>query len=245
MKKFLNFNEYLQDFPIKDPFERFNESLIHTYPLNFFERRLQKFLLDTGYDHRFLDDIILNTLELIMDSEDFKDSLLKIIINEANFCGYKIAQIVLVNPDKKTTVIKNVDVNTSNIIKDAEKSFVHILFESNFDKEFMDVPKILYHVTLTKNVSKIMSDGLIPKSKKKLSSHSDRVYFALSEDFTKHLLTMMSKIDDFPESDYSILKIDTSTLKVKFMQDPNSIRTTGQILGIYTHENIPPNTISL
>jgi hypothetical protein len=116
---------------------------------------------------------------------------------------------------------------------------IKLRFEAKFDEEIVEnIPSILYHITPTQNVNKILNIGLVPKSRSKASYHPDRVY--LSKD--------LEDIEDLGEMFYqktgiknwTILKIETDMVPggyLKLYTDPN------YKLGYYTLNNIPPQAI--
>lgn len=116
---------------------------------------------------------------------------------------------------------------------------IKLRFEAKFDEEVVEnIPSILYHITPTQNVNKILNIGLVPKSRSKASYHPDRVY--LSKD--------LEDIEDLGEMFYqktgiknwTILKIDTNMVPGGYLRlytDPN------YKLGYYTLNNIPPQAI--
>jgi hypothetical protein len=115
-----------------------------------------------------------------------------------------------------------------------------MIFEAKYDiaVDLNDV-HILYHATERKNLEKIKRIGIVPKTKSKISSHPDRIYF------TYTLEDCWQMVENFKHlylgEDYVVLKIDLSKItnrNIKFYNDPNYSN-----LGIYTYWNIPPNAI--
>jgi len=153
--------------------------------------------------------------------------------------------------------------NLNNIIKDAntlgwfpsfmeteeytgkwnEKYFkggeIKLRFEAKFDEEIVEkIPKILYHITPTQNVDKILNIGLVPKSRSKASYHPDRVYLSKDLEDIENLGEMFYQKTGV--KDWSILKIETDMIPgdyLKLYTDPNYIN------GYYTLNNIPPQAI--
>jgi len=114
-----------------------------------------------------------------------------------------------------------------------------IYFEAKFDEEIVEnTPSILYHITPTQNTNKILSIGLVPKSRSKASYHPDRVY--LSKDL-KDIENLGEKFyQKTGIKDWTILKIDTDMIPgnyLKLYTDPNYKQ------GYYTLNNIPPHAI--
>jgi hypothetical protein len=114
-----------------------------------------------------------------------------------------------------------------------------IVFEAKFDDEVVEnIPSVLYHITPTQNTNKILSIGLVPKSRSKASYHPDRVY--LSKDL-KDIENLGEKFyQKTGIKDWAILKIDTDVIPgdyLKLYTDPNYKH------GYYTLNNIPPHAI--
>jgi len=101
----------------------------------------------------------------------------------------------------------------------------------------VNVPDILYHVTLNKYLKNILKMGLIPKSKNKLSTHTDRIHLFTNIDdaflFSEYLKTINEK-------ETIILEIETQKLNNNFYSDINFRRS-----GVYTINNISPEFIKI
>jgi hypothetical protein len=67
---------------------------------------------------------------------------------------------------------------------------VEITFESKFDLE-THLPKKLYHLSIQEYTNSVLSVGLIPKSKSKLSKHLDRIYLCVDPDSCRSLIGAM------------------------------------------------------
>lgn len=121
---------------------------------------------------------------------------------------------------------------------------IEIYYEPKFDIE-LNIPNFLYHLSIQEYERSILSKGLIPKSKSKLSKHLDRIYLCDRIEDCKSLISRMklhyynrpieSKIND----KWVIYKIDTSDLDIKLYRDPNYEN------GYYTIDNIPMSKIKI
>ena len=116
---------------------------------------------------------------------------------------------------------------------------IKLRFEAKFDEEVVEnIPSILYHITPTQNANKILSIGLIPKSRSKASYHPDRVYLSKNLKDIENLGGMFYQKTGI--KDWMILKIDTNMVPgdyLKLYTDPNYEH------GYYTLNNIPPQAI--
>ena len=116
---------------------------------------------------------------------------------------------------------------------------IKLRFEAKFDEEVVEnVPSILYHITPTQNADKILSIGLVPKSRSKASYHPDRVYLSKDLKDIKNLGEMFYQKTGI--KNWTILKIKIDMIPgdyLKLYTDPNYKQ------GYYTLNNIPPQAI--
>jgi len=116
---------------------------------------------------------------------------------------------------------------------------IKLRFEAKFDEEVVEnIPSILYHITPTQNADKILSIGLVPKSRSKASYHPDRVYLSKDLEDIKNLGEMFYQKTGI--KNWTILKIETDMIPgdyLKLYTDPNYKQ------GYYTLNNIPPQAI--
>ncbi len=116
---------------------------------------------------------------------------------------------------------------------------IKLRFEAKFDEEVVEnVPSILYHITPTQNADKILSIGLVPKSRSKASYHPDRVYLSKDLEDIENLGEMFYQKTGI--KNWTILKIETDIIPgdyLKLYTDPNYKQ------GYYTLNNIPPQAI--
>ena len=124
---------------------------------------------------------------------------------------------------------------------------VTITYESKFDIE-KNIPKFLYHISIREFEYSVLKNGLIPKSKSKLSTHLDRIYMCLDINSCKNLINEMksSYISRYIKNrknkintKWIIYEIDTNGLNLKLYKDPNYID------GYYSVDNIPKENIKI
>ncbi len=116
---------------------------------------------------------------------------------------------------------------------------IKLRFEAKFDEEIIEkIPKILYHITPTQNVDKILKIGLVPKSRSKRSYHPERVYLGKDE---KNTIKLAPKFyQDTGINKWVLLKINTDSIPANYLRlyyDPNFK------YGYYTLNNMPPQAI--
>ena len=118
---------------------------------------------------------------------------------------------------------------------------IKISYEPKYDME-TNIPEKLYHLSIQHYNEKIIKNGLIPKSKNKISKHLDRIYVCKYSDDCYKLIPRMkinyinSKI---PNTKWIIFEIDTQNLNIKLYNDPNYNN------GYYVIDNISPDKIKI
>ena len=94
----------------------------------------------------------------------------------------------------------------------------------------------LYHLTKKSNLGKILSKGLIPRSRNKKTEHPERIYVVTDKNHLYSLLPQFKKYDD---TEYIILTINyNSADKPKLYYDTNYMN-----YGYYILDNISPKDI--
>lgn len=98
---------------------------------------------------------------------------------------------------------------------------------------------ILYHITDSRFVNKILKYGLIPKHLDKRVTHPGRIYCLTTDN--KNDIKILAK-ELHPNRRYTILKIDLNLYQeqLQFYQDPAYSK-----YGVFTCENIPPYCIQI
>lgn len=127
-----------------------------------------------------------------------------------------------------------------------------LIFEPHFSKdisnEIKDKYKILYHATPTIYVNKILKNGLVPKSKNTLFFYPSRVYCMRGNDLSDEQVKILKNVQGqrgekthHDNNEYTILSISVSKIPqdVKFYADPMAPHA------VFTHDNIPPQAISI
>lgn len=141
--------------------------------------------------------------------------------------------IMFVFDDKQFNTIDDYQQNQNNIIYNT----VYILIEAKFDVS-INIDKLyndeyIYHISELKYKDKILKNGLVAKSKSKLSYHIDRIYFETNK---FNLMYLSKQLSNEP----IIFKIKINDIKhLKFYIDPNHDS------GIYTFENIKKETLQI
>ena len=121
----------------------------------------------------------------------------------------------------------------------ADRNRITVTLEAVYgDKIDINVSdRIFYHTTPSRNVEKILRQGLVPKDRGKLGlNRPDRIYLSLYID--KLLLSELSRDS---QCDYSVLKIDLRNKPdIAIYKDPYCEEN-----GYYCTDNIPPTCISI
>lgn len=181
-----------------------------------------------------------------------------------NNLGYEISKITMFNyrdmPKQiDTNVFKNdylIEDNLKNIKYlsfDLEPKY-DIVYQIDFSKKETEKTNILYHVTETRFVDRILKNGLIPRSKNTKSNHPERIYLSLNLNVAKEYIlekskwytfnpdkSNISKKSKFDKIEFSIFEITIDEKDdIIFYKDPNYIDK-----GIYTYDNISNKSIKL
>lgn len=137
-----------------------------------------------------------------------------------------------------------------NILKSEDGKYytnVKITYESKYDS-VNDLPNKLYHLSIQEYEKSISINGIIPKSKSKLSVHLDRIYVCSDIKSCYNLINRMKfhyknrKVNNKKyniNDKWIIYEIDTNGLDIKLFKDPNYIN------GYYLVDNIPASLIKV
>jgi hypothetical protein len=226
-------------------------------------------------------DKTINDISILLDSYNIKFNIIKnnntFIINIGNFNStiniLDIVEVTLSNlfnlygwfpSNMKMENIYGM-FNTKKFNKDElylsyrNLLSVNITFESKFDVLTVDIPDKLYHLSIQQYEKSILKNGLVPKSKSKLTLHDydGRIYlcdsllkcqslisrmkmFYSEEKF--NILYDLNNIKKFYNKDvkWIIFEIDTKSANIdKLFLDPNFLG------GFYYLNNITKNSIKV
>ena len=122
---------------------------------------------------------------------------------------------------------------------------VCIIYEAKFDN-IINPSAILYHLSIQEYENKIINNGLVPKSKSKLSKHLDRIYLCEDVQYCYNLISRMKAnymLKNTPTSKINtkwiIYKVDVENLELDFYQDQNYTN------GFYIVDNIDKSRIKI
>lgn len=111
---------------------------------------------------------------------------------------------------------------------------IFISIEPNFDTKVNFEGEYLYHVTDKKNLDKVLSVGLIPKSKNTRSFYPERIYLSPN---LEYMNSVKGQLNIDKPGEYVYLKIKNFGLSLY-----KDVRFKG---GFYTYDNIPPKYIEV
>lgn len=189
-------------------------------------------------------EIEYNHLGIIISAKNdvFNEKLYTEFLSILKVCGYVISYFFynsnyILKYKRYPTIIeltnfKNDDYLEINLIK---------RFDTSDDSP---IPDKLYHITEKQNLSKILKNGLIPKSKKKIENHPDRIYILNNIDGAYNFLNLLNNM--YPEKNFSIIEIDIKLInQIKLYFDPTYFKTEklykrSKFKAYYTYDNIPP-----
>ena len=142
--------------------------------------------------------------------------------------------------------------NKENLEKAKFKNYFAIRYESKYDKEVKDIKQnLLIHLIPDIYWKHVKLKGLTPKTKSKISTHPERIYFLLpplsNDDLEEIAITLYNTASQGEKKyieKYYVLYIDINELKdnTKFYEDPNFFMGSG---AVWTYKNIPPKYIEL
>jgi len=186
-------------------------------------------------------EITLNNFNFIYNVEEYLDYLDSLVIDRHGWFPTTMKIKYLSLESKMFPYDEDFLINNVQYIKDAV-----ILYEAKFDLKSETVPEFVYHLSFQEYHNNIMKNGLIPKSKSKLSKHLDRIYLCYDPQDCLNLISRMKllyKIKMTPRNKMNlkwiIYKIDTKGLNFNMYKDPNYSN------GFYVIDNIPNKNITV
>lgn len=242
----------------KDYIESINEGLIKTYPGEIVLKDILK----------SLEHLHINT------SGKFEDNKIELNIHNFNIIPLnKIRHLFdhidtfvvkrggwfpsTMNIIKLTNIHKLSKYNFEDIIRiHDEIDSISIIYESKFDTEEIDIPKILYHLTIKEYCKSINKIGLIPRSKSKLSSHLDRIYVCKTKEDCIDLIPKMM-LYYTGEEDENIYKLGKKFFSKDITPIVYEIDNSSNIInklyldinydkrGYFVLNNIPPDKLKI
>jgi hypothetical protein len=217
------------------------EGLITSYPmLNVIELVNNKLKCQTvklKKDNHFY----YNCFAINAELNNFDVELLFKLLNQ---CGWYIALIKFYKNKQQVGILKK------NITKDEIKQFnttashfslkIEAKFDVQIDRKIW--PKQLFCLAPKKVKSKILKQGLVPKSGKNLDNQPERIYLAFNkENLLKEMLPQLKRNDERYQSGTILITLDTNKL-------PDNVRLFDDINwpddAVYTIVNIPKYAIS-
>ena len=234
-----------------------NEALT-TYPIDSIINGIMHSTLMKSCNISVTKDVYRNIAYARCKAEHVDIQVLDILSAIASRRGYFISHVEYMSNKDGLVILKDfLNKDSLELAKKNAESF-NIVFESKYNTEFRIGQKYIYHCTTESVLHKILKDGLIPRSRSKITLHPERIYFALDKKSCQDLILQFIKdsekyakedsqfIKDYKNTKrkFVILKIDTEKLNVKFMEDPNCKDYWG-VFGIYTADNIPTSLISI
>lgn len=237
----------------KDYFDSINEGLIKTLDgekgVNYLVQTLS--VLNFNVSGFFKNDRIsftINNFNKIQNNrlDNLFDTISSII---TNLYGWFPSNMIIENTSK-LIINKKFDEKYLKLNNDNIESII-IEFDSKFDEIENNKFEKLYHLSIQEYDNKIKKYGLSPRSKSKLSSHTDRVYLCKSIDDCEILIPQM-KLYYSEEKDNNIYKLGNKKYRKNtkwiIYEIDNTTNTTlykdpRYINGYYTLENIKPENI--
>ena len=226
------------------------EGLIKTSSLGITKVMLNRWFKSYGIPDYYGDGLQNRTVEFrqddtlsvyILDIIDDKEKLNN-LLSYINNLGYKPGLII----NKKINNNKNEQKFTEDILYSFTQQrdnleYIYITLEAKFDIELdkKDWPDKLYHVTRQDVLHKIKKIGITPRTGSKISSHSERVYFAKDVESAKIIHDRFKK--DYQDQKFVTLEVEPKLVNhLRLFDDPNY-----KGYGYYGLVNVPPNAIKI
>lgn len=214
------------------------EGLIKSYSSSYVIWSIKREVPTCKIDYEFAD---LCKITAIFNSSTDHETIKK-LIHKVETCGWYVASAMIAVDRKKVEQENNLD----TILQKFKVGQLCITIEAKYGMDVKDKIlkkyKILYHITPTASVDKILEIGLAPRSKSKISYHPDRIYLSTSLEALKQLKPKFVKTTRI--IDWTALKIDASVFNRigngTIVIDPNF-----KDEGLFTLSNIPPGYITI
>lgn len=222
--------------------QKLYEGLITSYSPNILIFSIKKIDDNCGIDYHNS-----NPDKMLLMFSTSNISIIKKAIKKIELCGWYTVKALLVDKQKRPiTDIKdsnNIDFILSKL-SNLNNFYLYIEAKFSFDvTEYISkTHKILYHVTTSKKLNKIMKIGLVPKSGNKIGNHPERIYLATSIEGANFIKTKFIKRSK--DEEFVTLEINTDNFKNmlngKLFVDPQFLG-----YGVFTLSNIPHNAITI
>lgn len=226
-----NYDEYLR---------LIKEGLIRTYNIEKYFDSLEIELNSIGVDFelQIISKYVYNLT--IKNSNKLDNDLLKYVLDiNKNLFGYYPSYIWLTNINNEQNLFIFDKKYLNNIYKE-----IKIRFEAKYDDGLysndIKTPEYAFHLTSDVNKSKIIENGLYPKSKNRKTNYNERIYlFNNLEDYEFLLksLKFNDKLNNINRK-YVLFKVFLND-KIISHKDPNYNK------GFYIYDNISPKKIKL
>jgi len=226
---------------IKEFEKAINEGLIRTYNISTTIHILNMWYNELTKDFKI--EILDNDTFEIIIKDKITTKLFELLIKDINNMGYFPSLVYLENENNNINRFKYDFDNINNILMSKNIIQIKLICEKKFD-DIVKITQPIYHICKQQNIEKIFKIGLCPKTKNRVSSHPDRIYFCLNIEKCIDLIEkfdLNDLIQKKPLQNYIILEINISKSKnIIFRKDPNMIDG-----GLYTYDNIPSEYIKI
>jgi hypothetical protein len=227
----------------KDYLEKIDEGLIKTYDIDFVIDK-SKQLLSVLNVHFTIEKNPNNSIKLNLHNFNkiyIKELFNLLNTNFVNLFGWFPSYMYMTNlsgMENQMNYDQNYLIRTYEYLSD-----VSIIFESKFDIE-INIPNKLYHISIQEYKNSIIQNGIIPKTKSKISLHDERIYVCSTIENCLNLIPKMKfyffNKDKRINSKWIIYEIDPNNLNITLYKDPNYLNKGYYLLG-----NISPNNIKI
>lgn len=197
--------------------------------LNGFSINITKNDIMIGFKPKYIESNLSNYSGVVEDQNIIE------ILKLANNLGYFPSNVIFSSKDGDYNDSEKYSTSNIRQILSQEPEYIEFILEKKFD-DVVNPPQNIYHITNRKWIEQIKKIGLKPKSLNKNSTHSERIYFSISKEYSN---TLWDKLKLYFGKDQGVLlTIDTNGLDTTFYNDPNFDKK-----GVYTYQNIPSKNI--
>ncbi len=187
-------------------------------------------------------EITLLGFRFLRDIKSYLDVLNNLLIDRH---GWFPSEMEIIN----TSSLKTILPYDESILLSGNSVYyqdIKIVYEAKYDT-LSKIPNKLYHLSIQEYEKNIFKNGLVPKSKSKLSKHLDRIYLCSDVKDCYNLITKMNfiygmrKYTDKINTKWIIYEIDSKKLNLKLYIDPNYSNSTA----VYTIDNISSSNLTI
>lgn len=212
------------------------EGLIRSYPSAFVANKLQQRYRTIASLSIDSEDKTTIYMSFLFNSKEDLFEKLGLPVHEIDSYGYFAAGFSLYT-SRGGFVDFWPEQSGLNTMKNNQQGELVVQLEPKFDKP-IKTPDVVFHITKAESVNKILTQGLVPKSRMRQAFHPERIYVMFNKQGATELAKMLN-LTSGENHQLTLLKINLKGTTLKFYKDPQYSN------GAYTLENISPSLITI